>query len=232
MPSVIIIWSIMKVERETINAACSLAPKRISPERQYVACQCALWFVQISNIWTHGWKCAKFWTWREFTSQQGREDTGAESEERGDVSQDLPMEVDADLSMQTEQKNINEAFVHLVYNFKLAEMNKYLLWYRKFRAVLPNLFAIVYLVGVFMQSTLHFCLNSFITRDFLLTTFPLSSSKINLVLNIAWASLGECQCLLLTLGMMSCACTKKWKKWANFEDRYLNKNNKSLKTVT
>ena len=51
----------------------------------------------------------------------------AESEERGDVSQDLPMEVDADLSMQTEQKNINEAFVHLVYNFKLAEMNKYLL---------------------------------------------------------------------------------------------------------
>jgi len=43
------------------------------------------------------------------------------------VSQDLPMEVDADLSMQTEQKNINEAFVHLVYNFKLAEMNKYLL---------------------------------------------------------------------------------------------------------
>jgi hypothetical protein len=27
-----LIWAIMKVERETINAACSLAPKRISPE--------------------------------------------------------------------------------------------------------------------------------------------------------------------------------------------------------
>jgi hypothetical protein len=59
----------------------------------------------------------------EFTSQQGREDTGAESE-HVDVSEDLPMEVDANLSMQTEQKNGNETVVHLVYILKLAEMNK------------------------------------------------------------------------------------------------------------
>jgi hypothetical protein len=114
--------------------------------------------------------------------------------------------------MQAEQKNNNETVVHKVYNLKLAEMNEYLMWHREFRAVLLNLVAtIVYLVGAFMQWTLHFCLNSFITRDFLLRTFPLSSSKINLVLNIAWVSLGECQRLLLTLGMMSCARTKKRK---------------------
>jgi hypothetical protein len=38
------------------------------------------------------------------------------------VSEDLTMEVDADLSMQMEQKN--ETVVHLVYILKLAEMNK------------------------------------------------------------------------------------------------------------
>ena len=80
--------------------------------------------MQISNTWPHGWKCAGCWTWREFISQQGREDTGAESEESADVSEDLPMEVDADLSMQTEQKNGNETVVHLVYILKLAEMNE------------------------------------------------------------------------------------------------------------
>jgi hypothetical protein len=40
------------------------------------------------------------------------------------MSEDLLMEVDADLSIQTEQKNKNETAVHLVYNLKLAEMNK------------------------------------------------------------------------------------------------------------
>jgi hypothetical protein len=43
------------------------------------------------------------------------------------VSEDLPMEVDADLSMQAEQKNNNETVVHKVYNLKLAEMNEYLM---------------------------------------------------------------------------------------------------------
>jgi hypothetical protein len=60
---------------------------------------------------------------REFISQQGREDTGAKSKEHGDVSEDLPMEVDADPSMQMEQKNGNEMVVHLVYVLKLAETN-------------------------------------------------------------------------------------------------------------
>jgi hypothetical protein len=55
-----------------------------------------------------------------------------------------------------------------------------LLWYREILALLRNLVAIVYLVGAFMRWTLHFCLNSFITMNFLLRTFPLSSSKINL----------------------------------------------------
>jgi hypothetical protein len=40
------------------------------------------------------------------------------------VSEDLPMEVDADPSMQMEQKNGNEMVVHLVYILKLAEMNE------------------------------------------------------------------------------------------------------------
>jgi hypothetical protein len=40
------------------------------------------------------------------------------------VSEDLPMEVDANLGMQTEQKNNNETVVHLIYNLKLAEMNE------------------------------------------------------------------------------------------------------------
>jgi hypothetical protein len=40
------------------------------------------------------------------------------------MSEDLPMEVDADLSRQTEQKNGNEAVVHLVSILKLAEMSK------------------------------------------------------------------------------------------------------------
>jgi hypothetical protein len=39
-----------------------------------------------------------------------------------DVSEDLPMEVDADLSMQMKQKNNSETVVHLVYSLKLAEM--------------------------------------------------------------------------------------------------------------
>jgi hypothetical protein len=80
--------------------------------------------MQISNTWTHGWKYIGCWTWREFISQQGREDTGAKSKERGDVSEDLPMEVDADLSMQTELKNGDETVVHLAYILKLAEMNE------------------------------------------------------------------------------------------------------------
>jgi hypothetical protein len=42
-----------------------------------------------------------------------------------DVSgEDLPMEVDANLSVQMEQKNNNETVVHLVYNLKLVEMNE------------------------------------------------------------------------------------------------------------
>jgi hypothetical protein len=40
------------------------------------------------------------------------------------VSEDLPMEVDANLSMQMEQKNGNEMVVHLVYILKLAAMNE------------------------------------------------------------------------------------------------------------
>ena len=38
------------------------------------------------------------------------------------MSEDLPMEVDADLSMQMKQKNNSETVVHLVYSLKLAEM--------------------------------------------------------------------------------------------------------------
>jgi hypothetical protein len=44
--------------------------------------------------------------------------------EHGDVSEDLQMEVDANLCMQTEQKNNNGTVVHLVYNLKLAERNE------------------------------------------------------------------------------------------------------------
>jgi hypothetical protein len=47
----------------------------------------------------------------KFTSQQGREDTGTKSV-HGDVSEDLPMEVDTNLSMQMEQKNGNEMIVY------------------------------------------------------------------------------------------------------------------------
>lgn len=52
-----------------------------------------------------------------FTSQHGGEDHGAKSE-HGDVSIDLPMEGDADLSMQVEQKNGNKMGIHLIYSLK------------------------------------------------------------------------------------------------------------------
>jgi hypothetical protein len=58
----------------------------------------------------------------EFISQNGGEDTGAESK-HGDVSMDLPMEGNADLSIQVERKSGNEMVVRIVYTLKLVEMN-------------------------------------------------------------------------------------------------------------
>jgi hypothetical protein len=58
----------------------------------------------------------------EFVSWNGGDDTGTESE-HSDESIDLPMDGDADLSIQVEQKNGNETVLHIVYILKLVEMN-------------------------------------------------------------------------------------------------------------
>ena len=42
---------------------------------------------------------------------------------RSDESIDLPMEGDADLSIQVKQKNGNKMLVHIVYILKIVEMN-------------------------------------------------------------------------------------------------------------
>jgi uncharacterized membrane protein len=81
----------------------------------------------------------------------------------------------------------------------------------KFRAVLPNPVTLYFILllhslldAPFLSQFIHY-------YGVLFKTFPFHLPGLFFVLNVAWVALGECLCLLLTLGIMGCERTKKEK---------------------
>jgi hypothetical protein len=95
----------MHVERDTIIAACSMAPKEIFPQRHCGLSVCSLSCaaIQHSKRWL---KIYWVLTMEKSLCPEMEETTLVESE-HSDESIDLPMEGDADLSIQVKQKNGN-----------------------------------------------------------------------------------------------------------------------------
>ena len=106
----------------THSLVCFLCMSRRTQTVPLVACAMAPnWILRLVNVLFHFCSYPKQKPMEDvpdvaygeaFTLQHGGEDTGAESE-RGDVSIDLPVEGDADLSMLVEQKNGNKTVVHI-----------------------------------------------------------------------------------------------------------------------